>query len=200
MRFGHGYGRWLGGGLGEGHGDRHGFGFGFGRGDRHGGGGGGGGGRRGRMFDGGELRLVLLALLADQPRHGYDLIREIEERTGGSYAPSPGVVYPTLTMLDELGHIDEVKEEGARKRFAITDAGRQHLAEKQEEVEGLLARLSQLGETQGRSGAGPIKRSMVGLHMALREALASGRGRDDMVHDIAAILDEAARKIERLER
>jgi DNA-binding PadR family transcriptional regulator len=200
MRFGHGYGRWLGGGFGESHGDRHGFGFGFGRGDRHGGGGGGGGGRRGRVFDGGELRLVLLALLADQPRHGYDLIREIEERTGGSYAPSPGVVYPTLTMLDELGHIDEVKEEGARKRFAITDAGRQHLAEKQEEAEALLARLSQLGETQGRSGAGPIKRSMVGLHMALREALASGRGRDDMVHDIAAILDEAARKIERLER
>jgi DNA-binding PadR family transcriptional regulator len=139
-------------------------------------------------------------LLADQPRHGYDLIREIEERTGGSYAPSPGVVYPTLTMLDEMGHIDEVKEEGARKRFAITDAGREFLAGKQEEVEALLARLSQLSETQGRSGAGPIKRSMVGLHMALREALASGRGRDDMVHDIAAILDEAARKIERLER
>lgn len=199
MRFGHGYGRWLGGGLGEGRGEHPGFGF--GRGDRQGrGGGSGGGGRRGRMFDGGELRLVLLALLADQPRHGYDLIREIEERTGGSYAPSPGVVYPTLTMLDEMGHIDEVKEEGARKRFAITDAGREFLAGKQEEVEALLARLSRLSETQGRSGAGPIKRSMVGLHMALREALASGRGRDDMVHDIAAILDEAARKIERVER
>jgi DNA-binding PadR family transcriptional regulator len=201
MRFGHGYGRWLGGGFGgEGRGEHPGFGFGFGRGDHHGRGGGGGGGRRGRVFDGGELRLVLLSLLVDQPRHGYDLIREIEERTGGSYAPSPGVVYPTLTMLDEMGHIDEVKEEGARKRFAITDAGRQFLAEKQEEAEALLARLSQLGETQGRSGAGPIKRSMVGLHMALREALASGKGRDDMVHDIAAILDEAARKIERLER
>ncbi|WP_404711039.1 PadR family transcriptional regulator [Sphingomonas sp. MMS24-J13] len=197
MRFGHGYGRWLGGGFGEGRGEHPGFGF--GRGDHHGRGGG-GGGRRGRMFDGGELRLVLLALLVEQPRHGYDLIREIEERTGGSYAPSPGVVYPTLTMLDEMGHIDEVKEEGARKRFAITDAGREFLAGKQEEVEALLARLSQLSETQGRSGAGPIKRSMVGLHMALREALASGRGRDDMVHDIAAILDEAARKIERLER
>ena len=87
------------------------------------------GGRR-RVFDGGELRLVLLALLEGQPRHGYDLIREIEERTGGAYAPSPGVVYPTLTMLDELGQIDEVKEEGARKRYAITDAGRSHLDEK----------------------------------------------------------------------
>jgi DNA-binding PadR family transcriptional regulator len=193
MRFGHGYGRWLGGGFGEGRGEHPGMGLG---GEHHGR----GGGRRGRVFDGGELRLVLLALLAEQPRHGYDLIREIEERTGGAYAPSPGVVYPTLTMLDEMGHIDEVKEEGARKRFAISDAGRQHLAEKQDEVDALVARLSQLGETQGRSGAGPIKRAMVGVHMALREALAAGSGRDDMVHDVAAILDEAARKIERLER
>src|SRR3954467_226608 len=107
MRFGHGYGRWLGGGFGGpggGHGGEHHRGW--GRGER-------GGGRR-RMFDGGELRLVLLALLEEQPRHGYDLIREIEERTGGSYAPSPGVVYPTLTMLDEMGQIDEVKEEGSR--------------------------------------------------------------------------------------
>ena len=191
MRFGHGYGRWLGGGFGPG-GHEHRGGRGWGHHER-------GGGRR-RVFDGGELRLVLLALLEAQPRHGYDLIREIEERTGGAYAPSPGVVYPTLTMLDEMGHIDEVKEEGARKRFAITDAGRTFLAEKAAEVEALLARLGQLGESQGRTGAGPIKRSMVGLTMALREALASERGRDDMVHDIAAIIDEAARKIERLER
>jgi DNA-binding PadR family transcriptional regulator len=202
MRFGHGYGRWLGGGFGEmGRGGRHGFGGGGGFGPGWGDGEGHGrGGRRGRVFDGSELRLVLLSLLAEQPRHGYDLIREIEERTGGAYAPSPGVVYPTLTMLDEMGHIDEVKEEGARKRFAITEVGRAFLAEKAEEVEALMARLGQLGESQGRTGAGPIKRSMVGLTMALREALVSGRGRDDMVHDIAAILDEAARKIERLER
>jgi DNA-binding PadR family transcriptional regulator len=192
MRFGHGYGRWLGGGFGPGggHGEHH---RGWGRGER-------GGGRR-RMFDGGELRLVLLALLEEQPRHGYDLIREIEERTGGSYAPSPGVVYPTLTMLDEMGHIDEVKEEGSRKRFAITDAGRQQLAEKREEVDALLARLSALGEEEGRSGGGaPIRRAMMGLGMALRDTLSAGRGNADLVHDVAAIIDEAARKIERLER
>jgi DNA-binding PadR family transcriptional regulator len=153
------------------------------------------------MFDGGELRLVLLALLEDQPRHGYDLIREIEERTGGSYAPSPGVVYPTLTMLDEMGFIDEVKEEGSRKRFAISDAGRQHLAEKREEVDALIERLAAIGEQEGRSGGGaPIKRAMMGLGMALRDTLGAARGRPDLVHDVAAIIDEAARKIERLER
>jgi hypothetical protein len=71
--------------------------------------GGGGGGRRGRrrVFDAGELRLVLLKLIADQPRHGYDLIRAIEEMTHGTYAPSPGVVYPTLTMLQVMGFIEE---------------------------------------------------------------------------------------------
>lgn len=156
-----------------------------------------GGGRR-RLFDGGELRLVLLALLEDQPRHGYDLIRAIEEKTGGAYAPSPGVVYPTLTMLDELGFVDEVKEEGARKRFAITDAGREHLAERREEVDALLARLAALGDERARTDRAPIRRAMVSLHMALREAAANGD--TDRAHDIAAVLDEATRKIEQLGR
>jgi len=191
MRFGHGYGRWLGGGFGPGgRGEHH---HEWGHHER-------GRGRR-RMFDGGELRLVLLALLEEQPRHGYDLIREIEERTGGSYAPSPGVVYPTLTMLDEMGHIDEVKEEGTRKRFAITDAGKAFLAEKREEVDALLERLAAIGEHEGRSAGGaPIKRAMMGLGMALRDTLGAARGNPDLVHDVAAIIDEAARKIERLER
>lgn len=192
MRFGHGYGRWLGGGFGPGGRGEHSH-HEWGHHER-------GRGRR-RMFDGGELRLVLLALLEEQPRHGYDLIREIEERTGGSYAPSPGVVYPTLTMLDEMGHIDEVKEEGARKRFAITDAGKAFLAEKREEVGALLERLAAIAEHEGRSAGGaPIKRAMMGLGMALRDTLGAARGNPDLVHDVAAIIDEAARKIERLER
>jgi len=155
------------------------------------------GGRR-RVFDGGELKLLLLALLEEQPRHGYDLIREIEERTGGAYAPSPGVVYPTHTMLDELGQIDEVKEEGARKRFAITDAGRTELAEKREEVDALLARLAALGESRARSDRAPVRRAMASLHMALRTAVMEGN--DDLAHQVVDILDEATRKIERLER
>src|SRR5579885_3543114 len=84
----------------------------------------GGGGRRGRrsrrMFESGELRLVLLKLIADEPRHGYDLIRAIEELTAGEYAPSPGVVYPTLTLLQDMGLIEEAAEAGSRKPFQIT--------------------------------------------------------------------------------
>ena len=90
----------------------------------------GGGGAARRMFDGGELRLVLLKLIADEPRHGYDLIRAIEELTGGAYAPSPGVVYPTLTMLDEMGLIEEQRVRGrARSASRSPTTGAAHLAE-----------------------------------------------------------------------
>jgi hypothetical protein len=73
------------------------------------------------MFESGELRLVLLKLIADQPRHGYDLMRAIEELSGGSYAPSPGVVYPTLTMLQDMGFIEEAEGSGSRKAFGAPD-------------------------------------------------------------------------------
>lgn len=162
-----------------------------------GGGGRGGRGRR-RVFDAGELRLVLLKLIADQPRHGYDLIRAIEEMTHGVYAPSPGVVYPTLTMLQDMGLIDEAKGDGARKVFAVTDEGRAHLAEKSEEIEALLARLEDLGSDQRKAGGAPIKRSVANLLSALWHRVTRGETDEQTLHDIAAILDEAAQKIERL--
>ena len=161
------------------------------------GGRGGGRGRR-RVFDAGELRLVLLKLIADQPRHGYDLIRAVEEMTHGTYAPSPGVVYPTLTMLQDMGLIEDQQAEGARKVFAATAEGRAHLEEKAEEVEGLFARLDDLGSDQRKAGGAPIKRAVGNLLSALWHRAT----RDDMdeskLHEIAAILDEAAQKIERL--
>jgi len=169
-------------------------------GDAFGGGLGGHGGGRGRrrVFDGTELRLLLLALIGEQPRHGYDLIKAIEERTGGSYAPSPGVIYPTLTMLEDMGHIAEQAAEGAKRLFAITDAGKVEIGEQAELIEALFARLDGLNEeVSAGGGRAPVKRAMVNLAMVLRDRLAQ-RDREDLAHDIAAILDEAARKIERL--
>ena len=157
-----------------------------------------GGGRGRRMFDGGELRLVLLKLIADEPRHGYDLIREIEQLTGGAYAPSPGVVYPTLTLLDEMGQIEEQRSEGAKKRFAVTDEGRAHLAEKQAEVDALIARLTELGAHRERSDRGPVRRAMGNLSQAIANRVGRGDFSDDTLHDIAALIDEVAQKIERL--
>jgi DNA-binding PadR family transcriptional regulator len=155
-----------------------------------------GGGRR-RMFDGGELRLVLLKLIADKPRHGYDLIRAIEERTGGAYAPSPGIVYPTLTMLSEMGLIDEQSADGARKQFAITPDGTAHLAEREAEVTATLARLDALGAMRERTDAVPIRRALHNLRSVLHARLGEGLSKERM-HDAAALIDEVAQKIERL--
>lgn len=150
------------------------------------------------MFDGGELRLVLLKLIADEPRHGYDLIREIEAMTGGAYAPSPGVIYPTITLLDEMGFIEEQRSEGAKKRFAVTEAGRAHLTENADQVEALFARLQALGEHRQRTDAAPIRRAMSGLKMAVVERFGGGDASQEMIHEVAAMIDELAQKVERL--
>ncbi|MEO6216679.1 MAG: PadR family transcriptional regulator [Sphingomonas sp.] len=156
------------------------------------------GGRSRRMFDGGELRLVLLKLIEEQPRHGYDLIRDIEERTSGAYAPSPGVVYPTLTMLEDMGLIEEQKAEGAKKLYAITNAGQAHLTEREEEVEALFARLTEIGSRRSRTSGGPIMRAMGNLKSVLQQRLGAGEIDSDMIHKVAAVIDEAVQKIERL--
>lgn len=160
--------------------------------------GGGGRGRSRRMFDGGELRLVMLKLIADEPRHGYDLIREIETMTGGAYAPSPGVVYPTITMLDEMGLIGAQQSEGAKKRFAVTPEGSAHLAENAEQVATLIARLTGIGRARSRADRAPVRRAMGNLRMAVQERLYREDVSDEWVHDVAALIDEVAQKIERL--
>lgn len=174
--------------------------WGFDAGGRGGRGGGGRGGRgRRRMFDSGELRIVLLALIEKEPRHGYDLIKAIEDMTGGDYAPSPGVVYPTLSLLEDTGLIASVETDGARKAFRITDAGLAELAEKRDEADALLARLSKAGEDREQRAGGPqIGRAVGNLMAAMAHRLASGEIDAEFKHKVAEILDEAAQKIERL--
>lgn len=155
-------------------------------------------GRRTRVFDGGELRLVLLKLIEEQPRHGYDLIREIEARSGGAYAPSPGVVYPTLTLLLDMGHADEELGDATRKRFAITDAGRTHLAEQADAVAVAMARLGALADIRERTDAAPVRRAMHNLKAALHDRLSQTGVDKATILDVAAIIDEAASRIERL--
>jgi len=170
------------------------------RGFRGGGGGGrgpGGGGRR-RMFGSGELRLVLLKLIADEPRHGYDLIRAIEELTGGDYAPSPGVVYPTLTMLADMGLIEEAAAEGSRKAFAATTEGKAHLEANAAEVEALFERLEDAAPDRNGKRHPPIGRAIGNLMTALRHRVAHDGFDDALVHEITEILDAAAQRIERL--
>lgn len=159
---------------------------------------GGRGRRRGRIFESGELRLLLLRLISDEPRHGYDLIRAIEELTGGSYVPSPGVIYPTLTLLEEMGLIAQTPGEGARKPFEITEPGRAHLDENAEQAEELIRRLKTLNPAQNPGGASPVWRAMRNLGMAIRNRLHHGELGEDTVHELAALIDEFAQRIERL--
>lgn len=177
-------------------GGRHGWGRGFG--GSWGGDGGEGSGRRGRMFDSGELRLLLLMLIADEPRHGYDLIREIEARTNGAYAPSPGVVYPTLTLLADMGLIEERASEGAKKLFAVTPAGQAHLDENADTVATLVQRITEIGAKRAKSDSTSMRRAMGNLGMVLANKFAKGEIDDDTLHEIVALIDEAAGKIERL--
>ncbi|ALC12053.1 PadR family transcriptional regulator [Sphingopyxis sp. 113P3] len=180
---------------GRGHGFGHGFGRGFG--GRHGDDSPGRGPRR-RMFDSGELRLVLLKLIADEPRHGYDLIRQIEELTGGAYAPSPGVIYPTLTLLDDMGQIAAQQSEGSKKLFAITPEGQAELDANQDRIAALIARLTAIGEERQRTDAASVRRAMGNLRQVLINRLGGREVDTETLNAIVALIDEAAQKIERL--
>jgi DNA-binding PadR family transcriptional regulator len=166
--------------------------------DGWGGGRGRGGRRTRRMFESGELRLVLLKLIVDEPRHGYDLIRAIEDLTGGEYAPSPGVVYPTLTLLQDMGLIEEAPGEGPRKSFQTTDEGRSYLAERSDEADGLFERLEELKPSERQSAGPAIGRAVKNLMTALSHRVSRDGFDEELFHEIAAILDEAAQRIERI--
>jgi DNA-binding PadR family transcriptional regulator len=101
--------------------------------------------RAGRMLAQGDLRLLALALIAEQPRHGYEIIKVLEDKTGGWYAPSPGVVYPTLTYLEEASYVT-AQADGAKKLYTITTEGRAYLEENRNFVDALLERLESVGE------------------------------------------------------
>ena len=121
----------------------------------HGGRGGGRGGpgdmfRAGRMLADGDLKLITLSLLAEAPRHGYDIIKALEERTSGIYSPSPGVVYPTLTFLEEAGYAASAAD-GNKKVFSITEAGQAHLADNREMIDGVLEHLERFGRKMAKA-------------------------------------------------
>jgi DNA-binding PadR family transcriptional regulator len=99
-------------------------------------------GRAARLFEQGDLKYVILRMLEEKPRHGYDIIKELEARFEGTYAPSPGTVYPTLTMLEDLGYARSVPEEGGKKIYEITDEGKKHLAEHSGTVNDIFDRIA----------------------------------------------------------
>lgn len=153
-------------------------------------------GRRGggRFFDQGDLRLVILALIAEQPSHGYQIIKTLEERTGGAYAPSPGVVYPTLTLLEEQGLIEQSGSDGAKKLFSITETGGEALKAEAATIAAITERLQGDG---GRRGFSPkLMRARENLKMALKLKMMSGPLTDEQVDKVVAALDGAAKAVD----
>ena len=188
----HGFGAWFSGGAGgRGYG-WHGF-------------------RAGRKLGGDDLQLVILSLLADKPYHGYEIIKALEERSGGFYSPSPGMVYPALTYLEEIGYA-LVESEGAKKLYRITDEGRAHLEQNRRTVDAIFAQLAWVGakmEHVRRVFAGDHSHGGEGddrprgwgseLYKArnkLRAALATmSDASDEEQRRVADILERAAREI-----
>lgn len=151
-----------------------------------------------RVFDHGDLRLVLLWLIAEKPRSGYDLIKTIEEMVGGAYSPSPGVVYPTLTLLEEQGHIRVGATEGNKKLYEITPEGSEALKAAEPSVAAVRERIAHARARQQRESSPQIHRAIENFKLALRLRLSRGDLTAEQTQAIADIIDDAARSVERI--
>ena len=165
--------------------------------------------RTGRMLAQGDIRLIALTLIAEQPRHGYEIIKLLEEKTSGWYSPSPGVVYPTLTYLEEVGYVT-AQAEGAKKLYAITDEGRTYLEQNRVIAEAVLDRLAAIGERAARwqrrserdesERRGPNVPSLVLAALDNLRAAAAKRleGDDEAEARVVEILARAATELRRV--
>lgn len=152
----------------------------------------------GRFFEQGDLRYVILKLISEKPSHGYEIIKAIEDRLGGAYAPSPGVVYPTLTLLEETGLIAAAQSEGPRKLYTITDEGRAALERDKATVDAIFARMDELNARLGGGPSPQLIRAFQNLKTALKLRVRRGPLSQAQIAAIADLLDEAAKKVETL--
>ena len=155
-----------------------------------------GGGGRERLFDGGELRLVILQLVAEKPSYGYEIIKAIEERLSGGYAPSPGVVYPTLTLLEEEGYATVSSAEGGKKLYTVTEQGTEYLKANQVALKAIFGRMEHASKAFGRGRAPQIMRAMMNLGFALKMRADRGSLSQEQVSKIAEAIDAVARVID----
>ncbi len=157
-----------------------------------------GGPRGGRMFEQGDLKFVILQLLADKPRHGYEIIKDLEERSGGRYSPSPGTVYPTLTLLEDMGYASVTPVDGGKKVYAITDAGRAYLADNRSTVDDVLERLGQLGASIFGEQMRPAHDAMAALGRSYVQMTMHRNANATLVDAAVAILRRAASDLDAL--
>jgi DNA-binding PadR family transcriptional regulator len=153
-------------------------------------------GRVGRFLEHGDLRFVVLALIAEQPRHGYELIKELEDRTGGAYRPSPGVIYPLLSLLEDEGFIRPSESDGGRKLFAITPEGQAALDQNRAGVDAVFGRMAEASQGS-RMGGHRVGRAMANLGMALGQRM-RGEISEEQLDRIISMIDDTAAAIEKV--
>lgn len=158
---------------------------------------GGGGGRRERIFASGDLKFIVLHLIGQKPAHGYEIIKSLGELAGGDYAPSPGTIYPTLSMLEDLGWIVSTQHDGGRREYGISDEGKARLEERCGDVERVLAHLKHVRNHAHGRRIPEIMRAMENFKMALRMRLGDDVHDPAIVRRIAEIIDRAAVEVER---
>lgn len=154
--------------------------------------------RGSRLFEQGDLKYVILQLLAEKPRHGYEIIKELSERFGGAYSPSAGTVYPTLSLLEDMGFASVTVEAGGRKVYAITDEGRRYLEENRGAVEDIFERISDIGASFLSEAMMEVNRAFGRVARATYSTAPRHSSNPSVTSQIRDILDEAARRIEEL--
>ncbi len=153
-------------------------------------------GRSGRLFEQGDLKYVILRLLEEKPRHGYEIIKELEGRFGGSYVPSPGTVYPTLTMLEDLGYARAVPEEGGKKVYEITDEGRKYLAEHSTTVDDIFERIARFVEGFTDTPMMELNQAFQRLARSTYKTATGHIGEKEMLERLRDIIRRAADEVE----
>jgi len=178
----------------EGHGGHHEHGF---RGGRRWGAEHRWGGGRERLFDAGDVKLVILKLLSEQPSYGYQLIKTMEERLAGGYTPSAGVIYPTLTMLEEEG-LATASPENNRKVYSLTPQGLEYLEANKRQVDELFERLEEAGKTFERGRSPEIRKAFMNLRSAVITRVSRGEATAEQIRKIAEAINAAAKTIDEL--
>ena len=152
------------------------------------------------MFEQGDLKYVILRLLAEKPRHGYEIIKEMEERFSGAYAPSAGTVYPTLTLLEDLGYATVTPQEGGKKVYAITPEGEKYLEENKSAVEDIFERISDFGSSFLSEAVMDVNKAFGRVARATYTTVPWQSGDKSVVEEIKQVLERAATEIEEIGR
>lgn len=152
--------------------------------------------RRGRVFEQGDLKYVILQMLAEKPRHGYEIIKELEERFGGTYAPSAGTVYPTLALLEDMGYASVTLAEGGKKVYGITPEGTQYLEENRGAVDDIFERIASFGTSVFSESMSDVNKAFGKLARATYATAPWYTKDTSVITGIREALEEATRRIE----